>query len=61
MLGQIRPAALHYAPSYEDVDVVGSDVLEQSLVVRDDEEGPVGAGEPFHPFGNGAQGIDVES
>src|SRR5690606_1016905 len=58
---ELAAAGAHDASVDEDVDVIGLDVLEQALVVRDDEERPLRPAQAVHAVGEQAQRIDVEA
>src|SRR2546430_15233261 len=58
---EIRIPALHDLPVDEDVDDVRHDVVEQTLVVRDDEHRPLRATHRVDAVRHEPQGIDVES
>ena len=49
LLGELRASRLHNTPTHEDVDVIGSDVVEDPLVVRVRAR-PSRADEPFTPL-----------
>src|SRR2546429_3240044 len=58
---EIRIPALRDLPVDEDVDDVRNDVVEQTLVVRDDEHRPLRATHRVDAVRHEPQGIDVES
>ena len=59
--GEVLAARGDDAAVRQDVDVVGRDVVEQALVVRDEEHPEVGAELGVDALGDDAQGIDVEA
>ena len=48
-------------PSRKHVDLVGHDVVQQPLVVRDDQDRPVLAPQGVDAVGDDAQGVDVQA
>src|SRR2546425_1927560 len=58
---EVRIPALYDLPVDEDVDDVRYDVVEQTLVVRDDEHRPLRASHRVDAVRHEPQGVDVES
>ena len=58
---QLRAALLDDPALEHDVDEVGLDHVQDALVVGDDQDAHVGAGELVDALGDGAQRVDVEA
>src|SRR4051812_23231664 len=58
---ELGSARTHDAPIHEDVHVVGPDVVEDALVVRDHEHAQLGAGQRVDALGDDLQRVDVEA
>src|SRR5882724_2142311 len=59
--GEVLSAGEDDAAFLHDMDDVGDDELENSLVVGDDEDCVIGAAEGCGALGDGAEGIDVQA
>src|SRR5690606_39831707 len=60
-LGELEATGRHDAAVHEDVDGVRGDVVEEALVVGDDQETAIGAGQLVDAVGHDAQRVDVET
>ena len=58
---QLAPAGADDAPLEEDVDVVGHDVVEEALVVRDEDDRVLGRAQLVDALRDDAQRVDVEA
>src|SRR5438552_1454601 len=59
--GQLLAARLHDTALEEDEYPVGDDVVEQALVVRDDQDGPILAAQSVHAVGHDTERVNVEA
>src|SRR5258705_10973906 len=53
-------ASLHDPALRQHMHHIGHDVVEQALIVRDHDEGPIGRAQPVDPLGHDLERIDIE-
>ena len=61
LAGQFRSAGFHDTAVVEDVDEVRSDVVQQSLVMRDHQYTELGTDQAVDSIRNHAQSVDVQA
>src|SRR5512143_4176598 len=60
LVRELRAAGLHDASVDENMDEVRLDVVQDALIVRDEEDAQVRAGERVHALRHDAERVDVE-
>src|SRR5215475_6269625 len=59
--GELLSARTDDSTVGEDMDEVGHDVIEQTLIVRDQQKRAIGAPHGVHASGDNLQGVDIET